>query len=503
MAKIGLIITLGKREIQFLTEEIKNISELDTITDSLINDPTRKSFKEPRIGGELLLKDFEKYREITLYPLVQSAIDYAKEQNPDELRIVFISTDQDSLKDSNDVQKRKHYNSDSVNFAKLLVEKILPGQVNAKLSYVPIDGDILQLDLMFSAFRNSKAFNEYLEELNNECKKVILFTQGGIGGLNNALMLHSILFFEDKLQVLGLKEGETEAHEQKVTEQFLKMFQVKQAKKLIDRYDYAGVEALTMLPKEIIAVAKYADYRLNFNFEKAVTIEQASNNNISIFRNIGSIDELAKIQTNYSLEQERELLKELFWNSFIQYKQGAYVDYLLRTWRITESALRNLTETLIGVQSKDFRFKPHFFKDDLNKIMNDDSELKSYLEKEWKKESNQDKFTKSNPNLQIYLDLIKYYANTCKHEYFTESVKNDLKSKRKFFSDKCLKLANMRNNSIGAHKFDPVSKEHIEAVLKSDIETFNSEYTKLLNAGTNPFDEINTWLLKELDNITY
>ncbi len=107
----------------------------------------------------------------------------------------------------------------------------------------------------------------------------------------------------------------------------MQLFEIQKAKALIARYDYAALAAMNFLPPIIKDVASYAACRLNFNFTGAENALQNYTNGPQFIFDIqqkieGFRDENDTNNTNK--------YHELYWNAYIKYTQGAYVDFLVR-----------------------------------------------------------------------------------------------------------------------------------------------------------------------------
>lgn len=461
--KTAIILTLGTRDINVVksgflkvrTEELWNRIEV----------PGKMAIK-PRTGGEYLFKKRKQLSHLIQYPISKPAIEYCLEEDGFIDQVILVATDQ-----SNEEVSASFLENDTVYFAELL-KSILNSKYKDKLGENAIEiikarKQVASLDSMVDFFNDSRN-SKYLYKI-LDFDRIYLLNQGGIPSVNTALMLRCIDLFGDKLIILRVEEDDQECYPLNFTMQFLENSRKKSIKKYIESYNYASIIETTTNDEQR-TLASYALYRLYFDFKKAINIVKKLN---AKNRPIGK--QLVK-ETQAITKNPITQLREVYANARIKFKQKAYVDFLLRLFRIIEEFPK--IEMLKHI---DFEFDHNKFGKDITTFLSkaENTELKEFLSYQT---HGTDELDYTKPGIPTYLAFLRY---------FKPDEANKLK--------KLQSLSQLRNKSIAAHDFQPVSLERIKEVLSKNEtsieETFNI-LDELLNYNENPFDRINSILSK-------
>jgi hypothetical protein len=474
MTKIGLIITLGTRDIQL------DKTKLEQLKKDAPQAVDEKGNLLPRPFGKFLCEEahYKAYQSSLSFPILDQVLDYIKIQNPGTIPykgVMLIVTDQPESVGTD------YYNRDTVYYAEILKKyKLSKGYGDIKTQKV--DGSVNLLDDMFEAF--GKMINTSKYDLFNECDTVYLCNQSGIDAINTGLMLNAIIKYGEKLKTINVDQKNQLALEVQTTKLFLTLFQKQEAIRLIKRYDYAAIAEMKLLPKPVIECCLYAFYRLNFNFEEAR--RTIMNSSLSNEKKL----EFAKAVRIYEDDQDQDnaqKIKELFHNAYIRFEQGAYIDFLLRSFRMLEEKLKLLVQEKLGFKFEDFKFDHA-----IQTIEQKDPHLIAYLDNYQNPNGEKLRYREEkNPNNTILFAVLSYYLPE------DDSLFRCLKALKS--------LSELRNKSIGAHGFLPVSQETLDEAVKNyqfdSCHNFLDELRKELDAGDNPFVEINNWLKTQLNPI--
>lgn len=426
--KTALIVTVGTRDVQIDREHIIKNESHDIYSKLYLDNRILKA----RQGGEYLKKRYNKYKKFIDIPIIRPAIDYCLKKAGHIDHTILITTDQaDSVED-------KFRSADTLYFGELL-EKILSERYGKNalpdVRNKSVRENVTYLDAMTLFWQKELHRKPY--NLLKECDTVYLCNQGGIDAINTALLLQCLNAYGDKTQVLQVDQASGICTPLEFTKIYLANGESTKLNQLLDNYQYAAIKKLNV-SKNIKALAAYAEHRLMFDFEEAVY----SLNDIDIEHRPLKIS--LQVNANNISGNPDLLLRELCLNAWVKFQQDAYVDFLLRFFRIREELAKSKATQYLEIR---FNFRSW------------EKDIKSYLDKPEHKSIGD--FLESQKIDGKPLDYTKATTETFMHilKFFSEEEYTQLEKYRK--------LSNLRNNSIGAHSFDPVSRSSIETVLKN------------------------------------
>ena len=429
--RTALIITLGTRDLFLSVENLTTYFSEKEITQFT----NEKGFLIARLFGEKLLKRKidGKLKNLISYPIVQAGLEYViKKTERIPSHIMLIATDQ-----KKELVGDFFWKNDTFAFAQLL-QQVIPfkykkyGSTNIKISKVITN--VAYLDSMYDHF--SKELNRKNWNLFKDFDKIYLLNQGGIDAINTALMLNCLNIYGNKSILLSVNERLGNCSKLDFTEQYLRENEVLKAISAIKKYRYAFIKNLN-LSEDVKALASYGEHRLNFDFDEAETALLELSRKHRTYRDV-LIYELNKLKANDS-----ELLRELYANARIKFEQEAYVDFLLRLFRIIEGLTKNKVMCYL-----DFSFNHSKWDKDFQRFLSQSKNkpLKTHIANIIL--PNGQKLKVDIPSIPVLLRILEFYDN--------DSFKKIIKLQG---------LSQLRNNSIGAHNFAPVSKKFIEKEL--------------------------------------
>ncbi len=458
MKKTALVITIGTRDISIPKEDfIKVFSEEKWAS---IHDPKGNQIYS-RAFGKILLQEYDKLYQKLAFPIIEPAMAYCTRKEEKINHIILVATDQ---VDAEEIFTKK----DSIFFAQILRKILFKKYRNILGKDQPIRILTIRknagfLDNLVDFFDDKKNVPE-LYALRDHAKVYVL-NQGGIPSINTALLLKSIALFGASTELLRVNEKNQKCLPLNFTLQFLEADNKKLITGALSNYDYSTVLKIAK-NTAVLQLAQYALSRLHFDFQAAEDslLELRKSTPQPALKFLTKLDGITSSRFN--------LLQEIYVNARIKLHQKAYVDFLLRCFRIAEEYAR-----LNAFKHLDFEFNHLTFGKDFSNFLKkpENRPLHTFLEKQTFNRNDKLKYTIA--NTPTFIAINKFY---------NPSIVAHLKKIRT--------LSTIRNQSIAAHNFDPVSLEIIEDALRKNntsLQELLTIFDGLLNFSTNPFDEIN------------
>ncbi|MEZ2225075.1 MAG: hypothetical protein ACBR50_02175 [Microcoleus sp.] len=180
-------------------------------------------------------------------------------------------------------------------------------------------------------------------------------------------------------------------------------FDFKVVKKQIEDYNYSG--ALVTLKDSnlstnlIIALLKYGQYRLAFDFNRAF-------NAIQPFANLVEPEFISEIS---SLRQKNRiaLFKEVYFKAIIKLKNQQYADFLVDVFRFQEGFLRFLVETKLGFDLPEKTTETQHFWHRLKAF--DDGNLEHFLNNYKLQNGQKLRFSEGFPSRFVLIAILECY----------------------------------------------------------------------------------------------
>lgn len=265
---------------------------------------------------------------------------------------------------------------------------------------------------------------------------------------------------------------------------------------LIKNYEYAAAVKLVLENQfqtaqtiKLLALLNYGKYRLTFDFESA-------NKNLdaladSRFSSIES-DQLKKFRINIKTQYERII--ELYQNLKIQWKKENYVDFLARLFNLEEDIFYLLIQNQFSIDLHSTKNHSAF-----SKMIGNDKALLGKLSSR--------KYNGKKINIALIGNPLLFFVLDVKPE--NRKITRQLNKIGNYISDgknRSNGLDWLRNKSIAAHGFEPVSREIICQLYGQPVDNLFTDLEIILNeiragepecCSLPTFDELN----EEIKNI--
>jgi len=489
-----LFISLGTRDIQLLNLESiekhipKEYEKLKELGYPIENEDNNKVVKKKNFNnlnvrkfGHWLKDNFEDIKDNIDIQIIEPFLKWLKEQNKNISKIYLIATNQKEEKDP------EHIKRDTCVIADFLKEKFFPFYFQ---NYLP-EVEIIELndkpndyDLMIKEI--AKSLMKVPEKNNINQYDVYAEITGGTPQINTALMLNCIKYFRKKVKFIYKSESTTEIKSLEIGKYILKNYEHEALQRLVERYDFDAISKNENYPEIIRKLAECACYRMNFdfyNYKQCISDTNQSYSELSSYENIGILQEDAD---NLFRKSPEAVFNEIYWNAVIMWKRNECANFIGRVWRIKEAVMQYALIDIINCPWKEITEK---FKNKFIEWARNDKDFIDHLINNRNEYGLKDKVTKehiipSSPILNASVDFLAQggSANSKSNINF-EGLSDTIKKLNKF--------SNMRNNSIIAHGFEPISKQQIEKNNKEDILNILQELIKSIGiqiSDNNPYD---------------
>lgn len=457
-----LIVTLGTSDINIDKSFIEALAS-ETEMSTLYHPKTGRLLARPI--GEFILKHYDKLKKEVVFPILSPCFNFLK-KNEIPSKVILVVTNQEHPIFSK---------QDTIHYAEI-VKRLIPERLDKSVEVekiIQITDNVTFLDNMYDWF--GQVFNKKPLNHLSSFDTIYLLNQGGIDAINTALLLQIIPVAGDKLVHLAVSEQTYECHELEFSLQFMQQNEKIKLKSFVEQYDYAAIKTLNTA-SDIKNIAQYAQARLHFDFDSALLACQRISREQRSFQ-VKFINELNAITG----EEQDSLIRELYSNAVIKVRQESYVDFLLRIFRITEHIAKSEVLKIMNISHKQYDFRKWSSTIEDFVIKPENIDLKVFLDNY---KLGNDSLDRSMANIKVFISILKYYNHS------TLSILLATEA-----------LSQMRNKSIGAHDFQPVSRVLIEKKLEEHDTNLNQlldEIGQFLNCQNNPFDEINKKILSLL-----
>ncbi|MED5073848.1 hypothetical protein P9857_07595 [Anoxybacillus geothermalis] len=450
-----------------------------------------------------LLNNYEKYKELIDIPIIRNTLkNLDRSEKIHEIHLFATN------------QATNHF-SDTI-YAAQIIKRILKetkddktiwGQVLNELSKKIVIHEVNDIpndyDLMNHLYRKELQF---IEE-NSEYEKVYISVTGGTQAMNTMLLLNGMKYAKAKGQLVYLNENHTVPDVLKLSSIILLENHVSTITQNISSYEYH--EAIQYLQnhentfsnqaeiyKNLVDLLKYAHYRKSFNFKHAYPCLNEPRKKMIRERQI--LNRLQQEALDFVDENPdakvAEYMSELYWNMYILYQKGNFVDVCMRLFRFQEEALRFIAVQMLNVKI--------------------DSKGKK-IDEQWLND-HQDIVT-SLKEIDLNRVVTRYMLERIIQYYIQHEGKNELEE---VFNKILLinELAELRNGSFGAHGFKGISEEDIFEKMKKKLKIKQMDelqealfqllkdiliglFGELEQINENIYDRINNIILKEVNKL--
>ncbi|NLI76512.1 MAG: hypothetical protein GX442_08725 [Candidatus Riflebacteria bacterium] len=295
-----------------------------------------------------------------------------------------------------------------------------------------------------------------------EADHVLLSITGGVPALNYALFL--TLYFEvarDRLHCLHVNEATRQAVPNNYISRLQGVARRERIRALVDLYDFSAIqrELAPLRDTTWATLAAYGQQRLNFDFTAAAfslsqalrTVPPAVRPTVEAWQ--GELTELVAEDTQ-PRNKSIALMRELLANMWIKLERGEWVDFLGRLYRLLEESLKVYVGDALGA-TLTFDRKTRNYPDYLAKAKARPQAL------EWFESQ------KATLGQGLRWEELNTFVGERWLEFFGGQGNPDESAKARRLQEVVARLrplTELRNQSIMAHGFKPVSKEDLQAV---------------------------------------
>ncbi len=336
-----LIINLGNSDIE---------KEGNKIEFGEFREKTKKIYEQLEGANKEEKQEIFKYLD---FPIIKAIIDKVdgelKNEKLDKVILAYTNQKFNNNKDTvylyEILKQKKHLVNNLETDNQDIWEKRLK-ETNFKQSY-NIDFDPSDIDRMYNFYA------EEINELNNKkIKKLFFSITGGASAMNFALLINAIEKFSGQLIPCYLSRGKKVAYKVNIAKNLRKQILKRDIKILINNKDYfAAIKMLENLEdgivddmsklelKNIILALKYAEARIQFNFDKCKEYGEKCLDNTAEYR-----EEFSQAVKDILIEKDDYInrLVELKNNAIYLYKKGSYTDFLGRVYRFQEAVYEHI-----------------------------------------------------------------------------------------------------------------------------------------------------------------
>lgn len=449
----NLIITIGLRDVQLTC----------TIEGATTYKPKNNNFyclSEVRDGSDFLLKQFIKYSEYIIIPIVEPAIKYVIDKHAFIDYVILVSTDQ---KDESYVED--HYKaSDTLKMAQL-IERILTDKFRKQIGRIAhkiVHSGVVFYDDMFTLFDDDFKNKNIFNFENND--NIILLAQSGIDAINIALLLNCIQYYPQAVQ-LHKPENTNRASELNFPHKFHRNLKKVRLLNSLENHNYSAIAELDY-SKRANLFANYAFSRLIFDYDEAIKYLSELSDFDEENKKFYEI-QIRKLQFKRDPEKARQ--REIYLSARILLKQKAYSDFLVRIFSLFEILLKPDIENLLNGEI--IYSEPDH--EGWNSLINKNEDLIKYLEAS---KLGKKKLNFRTPNKYTYKAIRDFFI---KNEH---AEKTDKELQFNLLYKNLNVLADLRNQSV--HYGMKVNISDIENTLAAK----KSSLTKFLTLANNHFN---------------
>ncbi len=296
-----------------------------------------------RVLGMVYEDKLDDYFDDLSFPLLNGFTEYLKSpkdsQKLDVDKIILILTNQENVFDSEIEDAKCPYWQDTWTL-KPIFERYF------QTKFPNFKGEIEYLELKPNSSDQgldnwdqclilvNSLFQQNLNNI-NKTKNIFVSHQAGTPAISSAVQFASLAKFEKKVQFLVSNEYQTNNVISISSSNYLKGLKLQEAKELLERYDYSGVEKIL---NELWKNQSLTEQEQKIKDLLAMAIQW----------NNANFDDFAKARSPINKEAEKRT-QEWWWTGYevgylavIRFRQGNYVEALFHSFRAVEGLLRYL-----------------------------------------------------------------------------------------------------------------------------------------------------------------
>ncbi|MEA5575951.1 hypothetical protein [Anabaena sp. UHCC 0451] len=310
-------------------------------------------YKAPaRVLGIVYQNQLDDYFDDLLFPLLDGFTEYLKSKNDHENlsvdKVILILTNQENVFDSEIEDPKCPYWQDTCTLKPIFeryFEKNFPNfkgeieylELKPNASDEGLDNWDKCLILVNSLFQQNitNINNNKGKKKDDKQNKIFVSHQAGTPAISSAVQFASLAKFEKQVEFLVSNEYQTEKVTNISSSNYLKGIKLQEAKELLGRYDYSGVDK--------ILAELWKQQSLNAEEQKIKELLA-----MAIQWNSANFDDFAKA-ISFINDDAKKRTQEWWWTGYeaaylavIRVIQGNYVEALFHSFRAVEGLLRYL-----------------------------------------------------------------------------------------------------------------------------------------------------------------
>jgi len=459
-----------------------------------------------RPEGQKLLKRYDTVKDDLIFPILDPCLDFILAQEGGQVdRLVLISTDQPT---EGDASKRDKYgvpfrNKDTCYFARLLKQRYddvrWPQQIREKIRTPVVRANPALYDEMMVEY--DPILRRLAEAGYDTC---YVIAAGGTPACNTALLLQAVRYFGEGCRTVYLPEG-GEPYELSIGRQMLDTFREATALDYLDACNFAAARPLLeklRLEEGVLALARYAQYRLYFDFDSAQqTLIKGMRHSMGELRRF--LDSLRHDLDPLRDRHPDALLRELYFNARITFSQGRYVDFLGRMFRFEEGLARRIVEQEYSVGTHASEDKSAFVR-----FVEANPGLRAFVAAPERARNGQP-LNYARMTIPVWMALIERLAVEGRAADTGPSLSSERRrayGRIQAILQRIEKLSGLRNSSIIAHDYEPVSRRIVLDGYNRDSAAACDPITDMeaalqdmgIEIGPDPFERITEFLIQEI-----
>lgn len=359
-----VLFNVGHRDLEF-----KETIEVNgkTVTQYLPKDKG-ENFRE---YSQFVLDHYDEYASVIKFPLIETTLLYLEKVDEKKLNTIYLcASDQDPVS--------PHYKTDTIYVAYIFKQyinglrreekwkKILEEVETPKV--VKVSSNPADLDLM------NQFYDDFFTSLSRRghVHKIYISTTGGAPAMNNMAWFNGIKYFQDDAECVYLTNQHQSPRMLNIGKKLVQETYIRTVKENIHVYEYFAarrfLESVSCkfsnksVLQTVIKLLEYGHHRLLFQFEEAVEsirVVEHEEAAVALGDRIYLLkDEIFHLteDTYANNEAIKDYMYELYWNAYILYHKGQYIDVCGRVFRFQEQALNYLITIIFGVPVKDRKF---------------------------------------------------------------------------------------------------------------------------------------------------
>ncbi len=426
-----------------------------------------------RSESQHLLEQYETEKENIRTQIVEPLIERFKDEIAE---IVLIVTDQG---------RSPYSEQDTLFVGEIIARKVKQRYGCDQIAIKKYEGNPVEFEQIFPYM--TRLLGQYA----GDGTLKIICNSGGTPQMKQALLLLATnLFARREMEAYQVDEKTAAVLEVNVADTLRAQFVKRACKEFVKNYDYAA--ALTLLKEngmqhpQLNPLLQYGKSRLTFDFDTAKKQLDLLRNQVSTleYRDHYAVWEL-------QIQQRGEKIVELYRNLLVQCKRQNYVEFISRLFCLEEQLYYYFAEQKMGIDLQPKKNHTLFLQQ-----IEADPELFAYLQKQ---KLNGQKLRLTDVNRPLLFFFLHYWQEYRDVTAVWNDVNYYLPPEKR--EKRRQALGDLRNSSIVAHGFDPVSRDIIEQRYGRSIDDLIHRLEGIVGRIEKPFKFVYDRLNERLSSL--